>query len=185
MGTPLQSITWHQILANRAERRRAGLPVFEPELEKGQSNHPSFVNEAGEPEDPPLPEGYTFRSERETDFLSNEHSTGLEGLAWSVMLQAVQDGCNPRWLAEIAYYYQVKIDQRLVYRHPVAKTVVKGRSGRITRGDDTRAPVRRIRKLGQFAKSLAIPDYLVKVAVEQQSKVKPIDVKTKTNHLKK
>ena len=185
MGTPLQSITWRTILKNREDRRRSGLPVFEPELEKGESNVPTFESDDGEQNDPPIPEGYTFRDERSTAFLNNEHSTGIEGLAWSVLMQAVQDGCNPRWLAEIVRYYQIRIDPRLVYRYPISKTVVKGRRGKITRGDDPRAPIRRLRRLSPMAKSLAIPESLVKIAVEQQSTVKPIEVKTRTNHLKK
>lgn len=187
------------IRENREKRRQDGKEVFEPEggfqeylKEKSPEEIAKLLaDEArefqlmnGTDYEAPLPEGYTCRSDRETDFLSNEHSTGIDGLCWSILLLAVQDGCNPRWLSELIDFYQIPVDPRIVYRHPVAKTVVKNKRGKITRGDDIRAPIRRIRTIDDAVKKLAIPDSLVKVAVEQQTKPKTSEVEQKTNVLK-
>ena len=187
------------IRENREKRKLDGKEVFEPEggfREALNEKSPEEIaemlaNEArefqlmnGTDYEAPLPDGYTCRSERETEFLSNEHSTGIEGLCWSILLLAVQDGCNPRWLTELIDYYQIPVDHRMVYRHPVAKTLVKNTRGKITRGDDIRAKIRRTRTIDPCVKKLAIPESLVKAAVEQQTKPKTSEVEQKTNILK-
>lgn len=187
------------IRENREKRKQDGKEVFEPEggfQEYLNEKSPEEVAELlaeearefqlmnGTDYEAPLPPGYTCRSDRETEFLSNEHSTGIEGLCWSILLLAVQDGCNPKWLSELIEFYQIPVDPRIVYRHPVAKTVVKNKRGKITRGDDIRAPIRRTRTIDPCVKKLAIPESLVKAAVEQQTKPKTSEVEQKTNILK-
>lgn len=202
---PKKTDTWETVLKNRDARRQAGNTVEEPEVEEleidGEKTGPSpeeiriekerkereaqeFKLMYGTDYEAPLPPGYTCRSDRETEFLSNEHSTGIDGLCWSVLLLAVQDGCNPKWLSELIEFYQITVDPRIVYRHPVSKTVVKNKRGKITRGDDIRAPIRRTRTMDPCVKNLAIPESLVKAAVEQQIKPKTSEVEQKTNILK-
>lgn len=134
--------TYKDILARRAARESEGKPVSSPELQQAKTTTWEEVKqkrqrlgletsielpEQGEvydcEDDPPLPLGYTFESHRHTDFLTSERSSGLDGLAWAVLLTAVSDGCCPLWLREIAEFYQLEFDHRILYRRPIAAVV--------------------------------------------------------------
>lgn len=134
--------TYQDILARRAAREAEGKPVSAPELAqvkkatwdeikvKRQKLGLESSIELPDPgevydsdDDPPLPPGYTFEEHRHTDFLTSERSDGLEGLAWAVLLTAVSDGCCPMWLKEVAEFYQLNFDHRLLYRRPIASVV--------------------------------------------------------------
>lgn len=176
MGTNLQGgeptvTTYEDILKRRAERSAAGKAVFEPENEvlptedeiiRGiESRKKPTLALFDVEDDPPLPAGYSFRQDRKVDFLSNEHSTGIDGLCWSILLTAVADGCNPAWLREIIDYYQIDTDPDLLYRHPVATGIMKNNKGRFIRADDLRAKVKRVRVASKILGGLDIPKELV------------------------
>lgn len=176
MGTNLQGgeptvTTYEDILKRRAERSAAGKKVFCPENEvlptedevlRGIEARKKPVLALYDVEDdPPLPSGYSFRQDRKVDFLSNEHSEGIDGLCWSILLTAVADGCNPAWLREIIDYYQIDTDPDLLYRHPIAQGVMKNNKGRFIRSDDLRAKVKRVRVASKILGGLDIPKELV------------------------
>lgn len=136
-------ITYKYILARRAAREAEGRPVSAPELKEEKKTEWSEIKERrrklglevtleapeeSEPvydsdDDPPLPFGYKFEEHRHTDFLTSDRSSGLEGLAWAVLLTAVSDGCCPMWLKEIAEFYQIDCDHRILYRRPIAPVI--------------------------------------------------------------
>lgn len=176
MGTNLQGgeptiTSYADILKRREARSASGKPVFAPEnyvpptedeVIKGiaaKRKPPTALFD--DEDDPPLPPGYVFRSDRKVEFLSNEHSEGIDGLCWSVLLTAVADGCNPAWLREIIEFYQIDTDPELLYRHPVSTGIMKNNKGRFIRADDLRAKVKRVRVASKILGGLDIPKELV------------------------
>lgn len=134
--------TYKDILARRAAREAEGKPVFSPENKQVKHTTwdeiklkrqklglettfeiPEQPDIRDSDDDPTLPPGYTFEEHRHTDFLTSERSDGLEGLAWAVLLTAVSDGCCPLWTKEIAEFYQLNFDHRILYRRPIAAVV--------------------------------------------------------------
>lgn len=110
-------------------------------------------------DDLPLPPGYECRPEREVTFLNSTTTDGLEGLAWAILLQAVADGCNPDWLAELAEYYQIQINTDLFYRRP--QSVIRG-ADHFEAATDPFADVKRLRaRPHPLAAELDIPSHLV------------------------
>ena len=93
----------------------------------------------------PLPPGYSCREDRKVAFLNSTASDGLKGLAWAVLLQAVADGCNPAWLAQLAAYYHIEVRPELFFRHPVSTAVVRSKQGAFVRSQDCYATVPRPR----------------------------------------
>ena len=65
-------------------------------------------------------------------------SGGVHGLRLAVLLRAVEDGCNPKWLEEIAQFYEIDLPAGMLQRKPVAGVVVN-------QGTDRFTPIREIR----------------------------------------
>lgn len=109
-------------------------------------------------DDLPLPPGYTTIEDRKVDFLLPESTEGVKGLAFAVLLMAVSDGCNPRWLEEIAEYYQVPVDPKILYRMPHSKSYIKDSKGRFVKENDLTANIKRVKIKDPVVKDLVIPD---------------------------
>ena len=57
----------------------------------------------------PLPHGYFCDPNRTVNVSFIGHTSGVEGLAFAVLLRAVEDGCNIGWLEKIAYAYEIDL----------------------------------------------------------------------------
>lgn len=112
-------------------------------------------------DDLPLPPGYTTSEDRKVDFLLPETSEGPKGLAFAVLLMAVADGCNPKWLEEIADFYQIPIDPKILYRMPHARSYIKDAKGRFVQERDLTATLKRVKTKDPIVKDLAIPDEVI------------------------
>ena len=121
-------------------------------------------------DDTPLPPGYTTSEDRKVDFIIPETSDGLQGIAWAVLMMAVADGCNPKWLEEIADFYQIPIDAKLMYRMPHGKSFVKDSKGRFVRENDMRKIVKRAKVKDDIVKNLDIPPEVLKSFIKTQSR---------------
>lgn len=117
----------------------------------------------------PLPQGYTTSDARKVDFIIPETSDGLQGLAWAVLMMAVADGCNPKWLEEIVDFYQIPVDPKLMYRMPHGKSFVKDSKGRFVRYNDMRKIVKRTRVTDEVVKDLDIPEDVLQSFIKTQS----------------
>jgi hypothetical protein len=53
---------------------------------------------------------------------------GYRGLAWAVLLKAIEDGCSRDWLLDIVRYYDIHLDDELLSRLPANKIKVNGPS---------------------------------------------------------
>lgn len=167
--------TYADIVRNRNRRLCEGKEICTPELpkEKLDAVQEYFKVDNSKydvDEDIPLPEGYTKRASRKIEFLSSDTASGLEGLAWAILLTAVADGCNPKWLEEIATYYQVSADRELLYRHPVSKGVSKNNAGEFIRSNDLTTKVRRVRVATKLLKDVDIPANVIKTFITHHIK---------------
>jgi len=69
-------------------------------------------------EDPPLPIGYYEDPKRRCTFTLESISSDVKGLSFAVLLRAVEDGCNPEWLQELAKFYEIDLPEGLLNRQP-------------------------------------------------------------------
>ena len=46
---------------------------------------------------------------------------GERGLAWAILLKAVEDGCSKEWLLDIIKFYGIEFDEQLLERMPANK----------------------------------------------------------------
>ncbi len=76
------------------------------------------------PDDPPLPPGYEERPERRCVFALETMSGGYKGLAFAILLRAVEDGCNADWMKEIAEAYEVELPRGLLDRKPSTRVIM-------------------------------------------------------------
>ena len=67
----------------------------------------------------PLSPGYFCDSSRTVSVSFLGHSQGVKGLAFAVLLRAVEDGCNREWLEEIADAYEIDLPEKLFAKAPV------------------------------------------------------------------
>jgi hypothetical protein len=65
-----------------------------------------------------LPEGYTEDPDRRCVFSIETFSGGAKGLAYAVLLRAVEDGCDAHWLQEIADAYGIVMPDEVLGRTP-------------------------------------------------------------------
>jgi len=68
-----------------------------------------------------LPIGYTEESSRRCVFIVETFSPGYQGLAWAILLRAIEDGCNANWLMWICHFYGIDVDDKLFDRHPYSR----------------------------------------------------------------
>ena len=85
-------------------------------------------------EDGPLPRGYRVIQRRRCSFELLKPSTGHKGLAYSILLRAVEDGCNPQWLKEIAAAYEIDVPLDMFAHKPASHVIVN-------QGTETFTPV--------------------------------------------
>lgn len=114
----------------------------------------------------PLPPGYSYRPNRRVTFHDAIPTDGLRGLAWAILLSAVADGCNPRWLAELADYYQIEVNPEMFYRQP-AKGVLQDVNGNYVRDDDLGAEVKRSRTVHPMLKGVEVPNKAVNALIHR------------------
>ena len=83
-------------------------------------------------EDPdPLPPGFYVEPSRRCEFFHEDRTHGLKGLAFAVILRALEDGVNERWLRMLASFYEVEIPDRLLRRPPQRRLRMSACTGRI------------------------------------------------------
>jgi hypothetical protein len=68
-----------------------------------------------------LPQGYTEEPKRKCIFAIETFSGGYQGLAWAIILRAVEEGCSSQWLREICQYYGIDFDDRVFDRKPFGR----------------------------------------------------------------
>lgn len=66
----------------------------------------------------PLRPGYFCDPNRTVNVSFIDHTSGVKGLAFAVLLRAVEDGCNREWLEEIAYAYEIDLPDRIFDKAP-------------------------------------------------------------------
>jgi hypothetical protein len=59
--------------------------------------------------------------ERKCRFSIDYVTPGAQGLAWAILLKAVEDGCSKEWLVAIVQYYGIDFDEKLFERLPMNK----------------------------------------------------------------
>ena len=67
----------------------------------------------------PLSPGYFCDSSRKVNVSFLAHTPGVKGLAFAILLRAVEDGCNREWLEEIADAYEIDLPEKLFAKAPV------------------------------------------------------------------
>ena len=76
------------------------------------------------PDDPPLPTGYLEDPARCCAVKVEGITAGPTGLAWAILLRAVQDGCNSEWMKEIAEAYDLDLPEKMLDRTPSTRAVL-------------------------------------------------------------
>lgn len=93
---------------------------------------PASIQQVSITEDPdPLPPGFCVEPSRRCEFFHEERTHGLKGLAYAVILRALEDGVNERWLRMIAGFYEVPISDRLIDRPPARRIRMSACTGRL------------------------------------------------------
>ena len=67
----------------------------------------------------PLSPGYFCDSSRKVNVSFLAHTPGVKGLAFAILLRAVEDGCNREWLEEIAEAYEIDLPEKFFAKAPV------------------------------------------------------------------
>lgn len=68
-----------------------------------------------------LDEIYYTEESRKCRFSTDYVTPGEQGLAWAILLRAVEDGCNELWLREIVNFYGITFDVALFKNAPANK----------------------------------------------------------------
>lgn len=71
---------------------------------------------------------YYTDDSRKCRFSLDYVTPGYRGLAWAVLLKAIEDGCSREWLLDIVRYYDISLDDELLSRLPANKIKVNGPS---------------------------------------------------------
>jgi hypothetical protein len=69
-------------------------------------------------EEPPLPIGYYEDPARRCTFTLEKSSSDYKGLAFAIFLRAIEDGCNPDWLKQLADFYEIRVPLEILDRTP-------------------------------------------------------------------
>lgn len=67
----------------------------------------------------PLSPGYFCDPTRTVNVSFLDHTPGVKGLAFAILLRAVEDGCNREWLEEIAEAYEIELPEEFFAKAPV------------------------------------------------------------------
>lgn len=65
--------------------------------------------------------GYYTDNERKCRFSVDYVTPGPRGLAWAILLKAIEDGCSRDWVEDIIIYYDINFDRKLLDRMPANK----------------------------------------------------------------
>jgi hypothetical protein len=65
--------------------------------------------------------GYYTDESRKCRFSTDYVTPGEHGLAWAILLKAVEDGCSREWLRDIVLFYGIDFDVQLFDRDPANK----------------------------------------------------------------
>ena len=68
---------------------------------------------------------------------------GYRGLAWAILLKAIEDGCSKEWLVDIVTYYDIDLDMELLERIPANKIKVNSVTNEMIGINFTKSPIRR------------------------------------------
>ena len=70
-------------------------------------------------EDPlPLPSGFYTLESRRCEFFSEDRTPGFRGIAFAIVLRALEDGVCERWLRFLKDFYDVTIPEKYLVRTP-------------------------------------------------------------------
>lgn len=64
---------------------------------------------------------YYIDETRKCRFSVDYVTPGEKGLAWAILLKAIEDGCNKEWLIDIVRFYRIDFDEALLERKPANK----------------------------------------------------------------
>lgn len=64
---------------------------------------------------------YHIDEARKCRFSVDYVTPGATGLAWAILLKAVEDGCSTEWLKDIVRFYGIDFDESLLDRLPANK----------------------------------------------------------------
>lgn len=64
---------------------------------------------------------YYIDESRKCRFSVDYVTPGEKGLAWAILLKAIEDGCNKEWLIDIVRFYRIDFDEALLERQPANK----------------------------------------------------------------
>lgn len=72
--------------------------------------------------------GYYIDEHRKCRFSVDYVTPGEKGLAWAILLKAIEDGCSRDWLRDIVRYYGIDFDEALLDRQPANKIKLNNRT---------------------------------------------------------
>ena len=64
---------------------------------------------------------YHIDLNRKCRFSMDYVTPGYQGLAWAVLLKALEDGCSQDWIEDIVEFYDINISKDLLKRLPANK----------------------------------------------------------------
>jgi hypothetical protein len=65
--------------------------------------------------------GYHIDPNRKCRFSMDYVTPGYQGLAWAVLLKALEDGCSQDWIEDIVEFYDINISKDMLKRLPANK----------------------------------------------------------------
>jgi len=80
----------------------------------------------------PLPPGFFTEAERRCEFFHENRTEGIRGLAYAVILRALEDGVNQRWLEMLTRFYEVPIPEKYLRRTPERRLRINGCTGHLS-----------------------------------------------------
>jgi hypothetical protein len=110
-------------------------------------------------EDPdPLPLGFHTEPQRKCEFFYEDRTLGARGIAFAVLLRALEDGVNEKWLRLITQFYEVPLPEEYLARRPERRLRMNQHTHRVGSAGPQRIT------LTWFDCSPVRPKHLVRVA---------------------
>jgi len=75
--------------------------------------------------------GYYTDPSRKCRFSVDYVTPGAQGLAWAILLKAIEDGCSEDWLRDIIRYYGINFDEDLLSRLPANKVKLNNQTNQM------------------------------------------------------
>lgn len=74
---------------------------------------------------------YYLDPTRKCRFSVDYVTPGAQGLAWAILLKAIEDGCDEMWLRDIIRYYGINFDEALLSRLPANKVKLNNQTNQM------------------------------------------------------